>query len=59
MAVSSILNKFFGSKSQRDIKEILPVLNKIREAYLTIEKLTNDELRAKTLEIREFVIRIH
>jgi preprotein translocase subunit SecA len=55
MAISSVLNRFFGSKSQRDIKEILPVLNKIRETYPDIEKLTNDQLRAKTAEIRDFV----
>jgi preprotein translocase subunit SecA len=55
MAISSILGKFFGSKSQRDIKEILPMLNQIREAYPIIEKLSNDELRAKSNEIKEFV----
>ena len=55
MAISSILKKFFGNKSQRDIKEILPMLNKIREVYPEIEKLTHDELRAKTLEIKEIV----
>jgi preprotein translocase subunit SecA len=55
MAISNVLKMFFGSKSQRDIKEILPVLDKIREIYPTIEKLTNDELRMKTSEIRAFI----
>ena len=55
MTLINFLRKFFGSKSQRDIKEILPVLNKIREAYTIIEKLSNDDLRAKTNEIKEFV----
>ncbi|HLO57711.1 MAG TPA: preprotein translocase subunit SecA [Bacteroidales bacterium] len=55
MALNSFLSKFFGSKSQRDIKEILPVLDKIREAYAGIEKLSNDELRSKTLEIKDYV----
>lgn len=55
MAINSILKKFFGSKSQRDIKEVIPVLNNIRQAYTTIEKLSNDELRAKTNEIKEYV----
>jgi preprotein translocase subunit SecA len=55
MAINNILRRFFGSKSQRDVKEILPVLNKIREAYLLIEKLTNDEMRAKTQEIRAYI----
>jgi len=55
MAITNILRRFFGSKSQRDIKEILPVLNKILETYPIIEKLTGDQLRAKTTEIKDFV----
>ena len=55
MAISNVLKKFFGSKSQRDIKEILPVLNKIREAYQPVTQLSNDQLRAKTAEIKEYV----
>jgi preprotein translocase subunit SecA len=55
MAISNVLKNFFGSKSQRDIKEVLPVVNKIREIYPTIEKLSNDQLRAKTNEIKDFV----
>ena len=55
MPISNILKKFFGSKSQRDVKEIIPFLNKIRTAYTDIELLSNDALRAKTIEINEFV----
>jgi preprotein translocase subunit SecA len=55
MASVNFFKKFFGSKSQRDIKEILPLLNKIRETYKVIEQLSNDGLRAKTLEIKELV----
>jgi preprotein translocase subunit SecA len=53
MAISNILNRFFGNKSQRDIKEIMPLLRKIQEAYPLIEKMSNDQLRAKTIEIKE------
>jgi preprotein translocase subunit SecA len=53
MAISNILNKFFGNKSQRDIKEIMPLLRKIQDAYPLIEKMSNDQLRAKTIEIKE------
>ena len=53
MAISNILNKFFGNKSQRDIKEIMPLLRKIQEAYPLIEKMSHDQLRAKTIEIKE------
>jgi preprotein translocase subunit SecA len=46
------LKKFFGSKSDRDIKEVTPLLNKIHEEYEVITKLSNDELRAKTSEFK-------
>lgn len=55
MAITSFLGKFFGNKSQRDIKEILPLLNKIRDTYKEIELLSNDGLRAKSLEIKALV----
>jgi len=55
MAISNILSKFFGSKSQRDIKEVLPMLNKIREVYPEIEALDHDALRSRTSVIREKV----
>jgi len=49
----SILNKVFGSKSERDIKSINPLLKDILTVYPSIEKLSNDELRGKTLEFRK------
>lgn len=52
MAIASILKKVFGSKADRDIKQIRPVLNKVLEAYGPIDKLSNDELRAKTEELK-------
>lgn len=52
MAIASILKKVFGSKADRDLKQIRPVLNKVLEAYGHIDKLSNDELRAKTEELK-------
>ncbi|MGC8865796.1 MAG: preprotein translocase subunit SecA [Bacteroidales bacterium] len=49
----SIIKKFFGTKSERDIKEIMPIVAKIHKAYETISQLSNDELRAKTLEFKK------
>jgi preprotein translocase subunit SecA len=49
----SFLKKFIGTKSDKDIREIVPVLDKIKNIYPSIEKLTNDELRGKTLEFKE------
>lgn len=44
--VASIIKALFGSKADKDRKQIEPYLEKIKAVYPSIEKLTNDELRA-------------
>ena len=51
----NFLTNFFGKKSDKDIKKILPILRKIKEAEKHIDQLSNDELRAKTLEFKEII----
>jgi len=48
----SFLKKFIGTKSDKDIRELLPLVDKIKAVYPSIEKLSNDELRSKTLEFK-------
>jgi preprotein translocase subunit SecA len=45
----------FGNKSQRDLREINPYVEKIKAAYPAIEKMSNDELRAKSAELKQKV----
>ena len=52
MAISDILKKLFGSKADRDMKEVKPVLDQVLAAYETIDKLSNDALRARTEELK-------
>lgn len=52
MGFIEIITKLFGNKSTRDMKEVRPWLAKIKEAYPEIEKLSNDELRARTEELK-------
>lgn len=52
MGITDILSKIFGNKSQRDLKEITPYVNKITELFSSFSNLSHDELRAKTLEIQ-------
>ncbi len=47
------LSKIFGSKSDRDIKHIRPLVEKIKEEYGKLEALSHDELRAKTQEFKQ------
>ncbi|MBQ6571877.1 MAG: preprotein translocase subunit SecA, partial [Alistipes sp.] len=43
--LSNVIKFFFGSKSDKDRKQIEPYVRKIKEIYPSIERLTNDELR--------------
>jgi preprotein translocase subunit SecA len=42
-----------GDKDTRDRKALNPYVNKIKDAYESIKNLSNDELRAKTLEFKQ------
>jgi preprotein translocase subunit SecA len=53
--VNSILGKLFGSKSERDIKEISPIVESIKEVYSTLQNISNDELRSKTAQIKSTI----
>ncbi len=43
---AGIIKLLFGSKADKDRKEVQPYIDRIKAVYPTIEKLTNDELRA-------------
>jgi preprotein translocase subunit SecA len=49
------LTKIFGSKSERDIKTIQPIVTKINEEYAKLTAISNDELRDKTAYFKEVI----
>jgi preprotein translocase subunit SecA len=49
-------SKLFPSKSDKDIKRVLPLVDEINEHFRSYEHLTDEELRGKTVEFRS---RIH
>ncbi len=53
MSFASILSKILGNKSERDLKEISPYLEKIKAVYSQIEQLSNDDLRRRVTTIRK------
>ena len=55
MGLSDILKSMFGNKSTRDLKKIMPVVNKIKEIYPEIDALDIDSLRQRTAEIRQYL----
>ena len=43
--LSNVIKLFFGSKADKDRKQIEPYVRKIKDIYPSIERLSNDELR--------------
>lgn len=51
--INSILKAFVGDKSEKDVKAIQPIITKIKSFESTLQALSNDQLRAKTIEFKE------
>ncbi|HXI74324.1 MAG TPA: hypothetical protein VNG94_01970, partial [Pyrinomonadaceae bacterium] len=50
-----VLTKVFGSSNERFLKSIRPTIERINELEPSLQKLSDDELRAKTIEFKERV----
>jgi preprotein translocase subunit SecA len=48
-----LLKKFIGTKNQRDIKKLSPLVARINELEVEYQALSEDQLKAKTDEFRE------
>ncbi|MFV1885182.1 MAG: preprotein translocase subunit SecA [Balneola sp.] len=46
--VGKLITKIFGSKSEKDIKSIQPIVDKIKSYGSEMEKLSDEQLKAKT-----------
>ncbi|MBR0314147.1 MAG: preprotein translocase subunit SecA [Bacteroidales bacterium] len=53
--LSDILKKLFGSKEERDLKAIKPILNKVLSEYDRVDALSDNELREETNKIRKII----
>ena len=51
----NILTKIFGDKKSRDLKAYQPLVDMVIQAYPAVQKLSNDELRARVQEIRRSI----
>ena len=50
--ISKSVTKIFGTKSERDIKALMPIVESIKNEYSKLNSLSDDELRAKTAEFK-------
>ncbi len=53
MSFTSFLSSLFGNKSQRDLREIKPIVDKINALGAQMEALSNDELRATITNVKQ------
>ncbi len=51
----NLIAKFFGTKSQRDIKELLPYVEKVNAEFALLKDLSNDELRRVSADLKAHI----
>ena len=51
--LSSLARKIFGSKNERELKRIRPIVDRINSLESSLQTLSNDELKAKTFHFKE------
>ncbi len=51
--LNGIVTKLFGSKYEKDLKELNPIVDLVKSVSPEIEKLSDDELRARTQSLKQ------
>ncbi|MGM0503418.1 MAG: preprotein translocase subunit SecA [Bacteroidota bacterium] len=54
--LTNILTRFLGNKSERDIREISPIVEKIKAEYEKIIQISNDDLRSTATDIKQEIL---
>jgi len=50
---SSLIKKFIGSKNERELKKMWPIVEKINSLEPSVSQLSDDQLKARTTEFKE------
>jgi preprotein translocase subunit SecA len=50
--ITQTVTKLFGTKSSRDIKELMPLVQQVLEEYKKLAPISDDELRNRTSELK-------
>ena len=53
--LDGILKKLFGDKNQKDLNELLPVVDSTNEAFEKIQDISDDDLRKKTQDFKDVI----
>jgi preprotein translocase subunit SecA len=51
----NFISKLFGNKSERDVKSLYPLAEKVKAEYALLDGITHDELRDKTIGFKETI----
>ena len=51
--LTTFLKKVFGSKNERELKKLYPIVDQINEYFEKFNALTDEEIQAKTTEFKE------
>ena len=51
-----VLKKIFGSKHEKDVQQLLPIVEEINRHFESYQSLSDDDLRAKTGEFKKRII---
>ncbi len=50
-----LFTKLFGTKSERDLKDLTPYVGKVNAEYAQLDSISNDELRQGAIDLREYI----
>ena len=53
--ISSLLSKFFGNKSSKDMKRLVPQIEKINQEYNTLTSLSDQEIVDKYQSLKQIL----
>ena len=55
MSFTDVFKRIFGTKADRDMKQLRPMLDKVLVAYAAVDKLSDDELREKCQSLKDLI----
>ncbi|MEJ5351999.1 MAG: preprotein translocase subunit SecA [Melioribacteraceae bacterium] len=53
--INTLLKKIFGDKNTHALKELWPIVHQINEEFEKLKDLTDEELKAKTTQFKEYI----
>lgn len=53
--LTKAVTKFFGTKSERDIKELMPIVENVKVEFAKLSNLTDNQLRQKTVDLKALI----